>query len=212
MTDFLKTLPCFPSNIYTIKKMDFVSDLYSLAAEKLAENTYEIDDVYPVKMSGDLRGDYRIEKFCDYIANVAMDILDNQGYNLIGKEIIISSIWCQEHHKYSLMEQHTHPAPTQIVGFYFLSIPDNCPKAIFYDPKSAKTQCSLPQKNDNAFTYASNIINIKPSVGTLLLANSWLPHSFSKNADNTPFMFIHFNIDVVDASRSECCKKEVEII
>jgi len=31
----------------------------------------------------------------------------------------------------------------------------------------------------------------------LVLANSWLPHSFTKNGSDEPMTFIHFNLGVV---------------
>jgi hypothetical protein len=52
----------------------------------------------------------------------------------------------------------------------------------------------LPEKNENNITLASEKINFKPSPGTLLMFNSYLPHQFVVDDGIEPFRFIHFNI------------------
>jgi hypothetical protein len=40
----------------------------------------------------------------------------------------------------------------------------------------------------------SNMINIEPKEGMLIFTNSWLAHSFSRNASNKNMQFIHFTV------------------
>jgi len=51
-------------------------------------------------------------------------------------------------------------------------------------------------------TYASTMINFEAEPGTLLFTNSWLPHSFTRNASKTPSRFIHFSLGVMNTTSS----------
>jgi uncharacterized protein (TIGR02466 family) len=99
------------------------------------------------------------------------------------------------------MEQHVHGAGSQIVGFYFVQIPENSSEVLFFDPRSAKVQINLPEADLSAASPASNIIRFTPEEGTLLLTNSYIAHSFTRHASKTACQFIHFNVSVVPAPR-----------
>ena len=105
-------------------------------------------------------------------------------------------MWTQEHYKFSGQDEHVHPN-MQISGFYFLDVPKNTPKVIIHDPRPSKVFSALPEVDMTQATYASTMINFTPEPGTLLLTNSWLPHSFTKNPSEKPFRFIHFNLGIV---------------
>jgi hypothetical protein len=83
-----------------------------------------------------------------------------------------------------------------MIGFYFLNAPENCSKVLFHDPRAGKVQTNLPERDPSQATFGSNIIHFPPEPGMLMLANSWLPHSFSRHASNEPLMFVHFNLGV----------------
>jgi len=140
-----------------------------------------MNEIYPVKMSGNFYLDPRLEDFCRYIGETAWSILLSQGYNVENLMTKFTEMWVQEHHKHSLMEQHVHGLGAQIVGVYFLETPENCSKLIFHDPKAAKVQIGLPEIDQNTISTESNMVSFNqelvktsnPSSGlklTILLA------------------------------------------
>jgi hypothetical protein len=44
------------------------------------------------------------------------------------------------------------------------------------------------------------MINYHPKEGMLMLTNAWLPHSFTRNMSDKPMRFIHFNVNVKEAT------------
>ena len=110
------------------------------------------------------------------------------------------------------MPQHVHPNNgAQLIGFYFIDTPTNCPKAIIHDPRSGKVQINMQEANSNDATNASDMINFQPEPGLLLITNAWLPHSFTQNLSKKSFTFVHFNMSVRDAP-AICNTTDVEII
>ena len=55
---------------------------------------------------------------------LAWDMLDRQGFEMSSVVARVGEMWMQEHHTGSSMEQHVHGFGVQIVGFYFLEVPD----------------------------------------------------------------------------------------
>jgi uncharacterized protein (TIGR02466 family) len=201
----------FPTNVYSIKKIEFLDSVKKSAYNAVSEQSKNYDDIYPVVMSGNIFEDETIKDFTDYIGNTAWNILNDQGYAMENYELYFTEMWMQEHHKHSLMEQHSHAGGIQMVGFYFLETPENCSKLLMHDPRPAKVQINLQQKNDNIATYGSDIINFVPEPGLLIFTNAWLPHSFGRHASDDPIRFIHFNLNVKYNSK-ECQFNQAEII
>ena len=168
----------------------------------------ELNCNYPVYMTDSFIGEPDIQDFSNFVAQCAWSILDGQGYAMNNFGTYFTEMWCQEHHHLSSMERHIHGDGAVISGFYFLSCPPNSCKVIYHDQRDSKVITSLPEKNPNEATHASNSINFVPKEGMLMLANSWLPHSFSKNESNKPMSFIHFNLAVAPVQE----KQNVEII
>lgn len=208
MYDFENIL-CFPTFVYRGKQPVFFERVQAVAFEALSENRVGIDDVYPVKMSKDISQEPAIQDFCEYVAKSAIKLLAEQGYDVNGKAAYFESMWCQEHHKHSMMEQHVHPGDIQIVGFYFLDVPDGSSVATFYDPRPGKVQSGRSESDVSNVTYASNAFHFKPESGQLVMTNSWLPHGFTRQQSDKPFRFIHFNVALADV---HSCKPAAEVI
>jgi hypothetical protein len=154
--------------------------------------------------------DSRMKQFSNYVAQTGWNILTEQGYSTSELETYFSYMWCQEHHKNSSMDQHIHGSGAQLVGFYFLNTPNGCSRALFHHPAPGKVQINLPEQDINNLTDASIMMNITPAPGLLLFSNSWVPHSFTKNASDEPMRFIHFTINVAYAQKQ--CAPNVEVI
>jgi hypothetical protein len=147
-------------------------------------------------MSGSYFEDPRIEDFVSFVGGTAWNILNEQGYTMQDNATIFTEMWTQEHHKHSLMEQHVHGYGAQIVGFYFLEVPDDTTRVMFYDPRAGKVQIDLPEQDSTLATLASKVINFTPKPGLLLFTNAWLAHAFTRHANDKPVKFVHFNLNV----------------
>jgi len=182
----------FTTPIYTVEKPEFIEKVNQAATSELAKIT-EIDPTYPVKQTSNLFEHPDIDDFLRFIGETSWNILNEQGYNMDMFSMNFLECWVQEHYTHSMMEQHTHVFPSHMIGFYFLEVPENAPKAKFYDPRPAKTQIDLPQRSFE-LTMCSSVVAFDPKPGLFIFTNSWLAHSFAKNASNKAFRFVHFNM------------------
>lgn len=206
----------FPTLIYSVKAPQFLATAKTVVNEAISEKKKAIkklDEIYPVIMTDNLNSDPRMLDLANFIAQTAWEILDSQGYAMQHFSTYFTEFWCQEHHKHSAMEQHVHGYGSQIVGFYFIDVPKDSSRVLFHDPKAGKVQLNLPEKDMSQATAASNVINFAPEAGTVMLANAWLAHSFSRHAASKPMRFIHFNVSVQNAAPTACpVPSDVEVI
>jgi len=188
----------FPCPVYTIERPDFLPSVSKVSEESLEESRklQQINDIYPVLMSNNFFADPRIASFSQFVADTAWNILQEQGYAMQGLQTHFMEMWTQEHHKMSGMEQHVHMFGSQIVGFYFLEVPEDSSRVVFHDPRPGKVQINLPEQDQSVATVASHMINFQPKPGLLIFANAWLPHSFTRHGSDKPLKFVHFNLTV----------------
>jgi uncharacterized protein (TIGR02466 family) len=189
----------FPCPIYLIERPDFLEVVNTVSEEALEVQRKERDlnEIYPVHMTGSYFGDPRMAGFSEFVGATAWNILNEQGYAMQDKAVQFTEMWTQEHHKHSAMDAHVHGYGSQIVGFYFLETPEDCSRVVFHDPRAAKVQIDLPEQDMNMATPASKMINFTPKPGMMIFANSWLMHSFTRHAANLPIKFVHFNLAVI---------------
>lgn len=189
----------FPCPIYVIERPDFLNVVNEVSEEALnvSRKAKELDEIYPVVMSGNYFDDSRLAKFSEFVGATAWNILNEQGFAMQDKGMSFAEMWTQEHHKHSAMDQHVHGFGSQIVGFYFLETPENCSRVVFHDPRSAKVQIDLPEQDVSMATPASKMINFIPKPGMMIFTNSWMAHSFTRHAAEQPIKFVHFNLTVV---------------
>ena len=194
----------FPSAIYLIDRPDFLEVVKEVSEENLdvQRKANDLNEIYPVYMTGNYFADPRVAKFSEFVGGTAWNILSEQGYDMQNKGVRFVEMWTQEHHKHSAMDQHVHGYGSQIVGFYFLETPENSSHVVFHDPRSAKVQIDLPEQDQTSATPASKMINFTPKPGMMIFANAWLAHSFTRHAAEQPLKFVHFNMIVADAPAS----------
>lgn len=204
----------FPCPVYLIERPDFLEVVQSVSEEGLAakRKTQDLNEIYPVVMSGSFYTDPRITKFAEFVGGTAWNILNEQGYAMQDKVVSFTEMWTQEHHKHSAMDQHVHGFGSQIVGFYFLETPEDCSLLVFHDPRAGKVQVDLPDQDMNMVTPASKMINFTPKPGLMVFANSWLAHSFTRHAADLPIKFVHFNLTVIPAPQATCPMPAAEIV
>ena len=189
----------FSCGVYRSHDEKYLDIVNSVFKREIAARKKEVPDflksVYPTIMTRDLAGEPKLEEFTNYIARTAWEVLNSQGYAMDRYTTHFFDCFGQEHHKYSGHDTHTHPG-AYITGFYFLDVPKDSCRPVFQDPKAAKYHSSLLEKNPSIATLASNEINYQPVAGDFFFTNSWLPHSFTRNAANKPMKFIHFSLGV----------------
>lgn len=212
MTDVLDQWHYFVSPIYSIKKPEFLDIARTVSNESLSlhRKSNKIDDVYPV-LQIDILSDPRLTPFLEYVVNTSWNLLNDQGYDMEKFETYFTEGWCQEHHKYSSMEYHVHN-DSQLVAFYFLECPKDPPRLVVHDPRPTKIMNEMVERDSTQLTMASSTINFTPEPGTLMYANSWLPHSFTRNPSSKPFKFIHMNIATRPISEKTIYPATAEII
>jgi uncharacterized protein (TIGR02466 family) len=191
----------FPCPIYLIDRPDFLETVNQVSEEALtvARKEHGLNEIYPMYMTGSYFGDPRMAQFTEFVGSTAWNILNDQGYAMQDKAVQFTEMWTQEHHKHSAMDAHVHGYGSQIVGFYFLETPENCSRVVFHDPRAGKVQIDLPEQDMNVATAASKMINFTPKPGMMIFANSWLMHSFTRHAADTPIKFVHFNLVAIQA-------------
>ena len=204
----------FPCPIYLIERPDFLEVVNTVSEEALTEakKTQQLNEIYPVVMSGSYFADPRMAGFSEFVGATAWNILNEQGYAMQDKVVQFTEMWTQEHHKHSAMDAHVHGFGSQIVGFYFLETPEDCSRVVFHDPRAAKVQIDLPEQDINMATPASKMINFQPKPGLMIFANSWLMHSFTRHAAEQPIKFVHFNLTVQMAQPAVCPAPAAEIV
>ena len=205
---------CFPTTAFVIDKPDDVQLVLDVSKEYLKnqEEFHELNEIFPLYQTENFANDSRLNEFTSYINQVAYDILSDQGYDMSNKRTYVNSMWLQDHHKHSQMEQHVHGQGAQIIGFYFLDCPENCSDVLVHDPRPGKVQINLPIKNEKNYTEANETIMFESKTGRLFFANAWLPHSFTRNNSNKPIKFVHFSINVEQLTEYMISTSEAEVI
>ena len=202
----------FPCPIYIIERPDFLEAVHTVSEEALDVQRKERDlnEIYPVYMTGSYFADPRVSAFTEFVGGTAWNILNEQGCAMGDKAVSFTEMWTQEHHKHSAMDAHVHGYGSQIVGFYFLETPEGGSNVVFHDPRAGKVQIDLPEQDMSAATPASKMINFTPKPGMMIFANSWLSHSFTRHAADLPIKFVHFNLTVIH--QPQTCPAPAEVI
>jgi uncharacterized protein (TIGR02466 family) len=204
----------FPCPIYLIDRPDFLETVNQVSEEALtvARKEHGLNEIYPLYMTGSYFGDPRMAQFTEFVGSTAWNILNDQGYAMQDKAVQFTEMWTQEHHKHSAMDAHVHGYGSQIVGFYFLETPENCSRVVFHDPRAGKVQIDLPEQDMSVATAASKMVNFTPKPGMMIFANSWLMHSFTRHAAETPIKFVHFNLMAIQAPQVCSTPPAAEVI
>lgn len=188
----------FSSSVYKCNRKEFIPVIKPVFEEYIAKSKdlNDLFDIFPINQTDTFVLDERISEFSHYIANISWDILGSQGYKTELYLTQVVELWGQSHSKTSSMEYHTHES-TVLSGFFFIDVPANSSDLVFHDPRSAKVHSNLIEKNRADLTLASNSVFYKPEPGDIIITNSWLPHSITRNKSNEMLNLLHFNINVV---------------
>lgn len=187
----------FPSSVGIVNAPQFLSVTRNSSNKHIEQvlQKYQVDPVYPIIQTENMVWDETLVDFNNFVLASANEMLDKQGYDTTKVRLSINDLWCQKHFKMSGHERHTHNNGCVMSAFYIIEAPTNSCSVLFYDPRAGKEYgFVLPEKNERELTEASNIINYGPSDGELILVNSYIPHGFTRNYSDKPFVMLHINI------------------
>jgi hypothetical protein len=188
----ISAINLFPTVIYKINASDYIDVIRKSGLEAMQKEK-KLHELYPLFMSSDMLDDENIKEFCQKVIQTAFDILVDQGYDVSYRQTFFQSLWMQEHYKLSGMEEHIHNDGCYLTAFYFTDVPENSSNIVFHDPRPAKVQIDIPQKEAGMFICTPRAY-LTPEAGDLIITNSWLPHSFTRHGNDEPLRFIHINI------------------
>jgi len=186
----------FPSGIYKIKKPEFIESAKKVMKNSLSCCNEEVNEIYPISHTSHMF-DEELADLLNYIAQTGWNILESQGYDMSLYDTSVTDFWGQKLLKHGQQHEHIHGFGAQLVGFYFLNVPEKSTRPFIVDPRPAKIQINLPQTNGSLATYGSDKVNFDVNAGDLFFTNAWLAHGFEPNASDEPFEFIHFIIHAV---------------
>jgi len=187
----------FPSGVYTIHKPEYLKNAKMVLNRQL-KNKKEVNEIYPVSYTSHIF-DESMGDLLNFIAQTGWNILESQGYDMQRIQTNVTDFWGQKLLKHGQQAEHIHGYGAQLVGFYFIEVPENSTRPYIVDPRPAKVQINLPEIDSRNATYGSNKINFDVKPGDLMFTNAWMPHGFEPNASDKPFKFIHFIINATSS-------------
>lgn len=180
----------------------FSSPIYREEIPLLVESTREASERYfqdakkyqsgALIQTDSMVQDDSLRNLANNFVKTGIDILRSQGYLVKNYEFYLSGMWGQEFMPGGVNIMHTH-SDSQISGLYFIEAPENGAYPFFDDPRPGKKMCDLDFAESEEVTMATPMIHFNNmAAGTLLVFNSWLPHSIGFSRSENPTKFIHF--------------------
>jgi len=192
----------FSTPIWMEKKIEFLKQLkepcdeyINITKNKNKKLKKDLKDFGFSHHSDPIHYDVRIKDFTSYVGQRSWDFLSNQGFDLNKHTLIFTEMWVQEfskkggHH-----EAHIHHN-NHVSGFYFLKSSEHTSCPTFHDPRPGALMTKLPIKP--GINNALEAVHFKTNSGTLMIFNSYVPHSFSVDHGKEPFRFIHWNCQAI---------------
>jgi len=191
----MQTLELFPSIVETYYFPEWIEPLKTVASEVITQTKEQCPNNSTVTCGFNMHYDERIKPIVRQIGKLSRAFLENQGYDLENYRLYFDSFWPQEFSKDGggFHSRHIHPN-TYVSGFFFTECSENTSYPIFHDPRSQKEMMQLPEKNKIDLTSASEVANIRPLPGSLIIFNSFMPHSYQYDSGIDPFSFVHFTM------------------
>lgn len=187
----------FPSLVYRDEKPEWVPQL----RDSLNPYLVKARDHYPPEQQPSpivqtemLIEDQNFEPLISYLYEAAQVILRDQGYLMDRYDLILSGLWGQSLTGRAGTDVHVHKN-SQLSGWFFLDTPVKGAFPIYKDPRYAKAMVELDFEDGLEVQPATNMVNfnnVQP--GTILIANSWLPHQVVGGGSEKPTTNIHFVI------------------
>jgi len=128
----------------------------------------------------------------DYLVLASDTILREQGYDMDKYELYVSGLWGQEVKCNGGTNVHVHKH-SQICGWFFLETPVGGAYPVYHEPRMNKQIIELDSIQGTELTNASEQVHfnsVRP--GTILMANSWIPHQLIQSNSQVQTKSVHF--------------------
>ena len=134
--------------------------------------------------------------FCERVLERAYEYGETMGWHYReGMQLVVKECWANANDKYAYNQPHTHPNAL-LSGAYYVQVPDGNPgQFIIKDPRS-QPWVMQPEYRAQA-PGNSEIQQIPPEEGRLIMFPSWLEHSVGQNLSDGLRISLSFNIDLV---------------
>ena len=132
--------------------------------------------------------------FLDKAKPIIKEAIDDMNWDLKSQTSRVTNMWSIINPKNSSNHRHIHPN-CFLSSAYYVSAPENCGVLKLHDPRSAATFRKPQSTTSNELN--SEVYNIVPKNGLLVLFPSYLHHSVANNNAEEERVVISFNIDLI---------------
>lgn len=133
-----------------------------------------------------------LEQFKKYICKIGSDFLSSLGYDYSNKKLN-AQIFASEMVRGDAHGRHTHPNGL-LSGVFYLQVPKNASRIIFYDPRPFRNFVQHQQKKEKKTIFTEQKIYIPPKQGLLLLCESWMEHEVEESITDESRITLVFNL------------------
>ena len=133
-------------------------------------------------------------KVFSVIQNYVADVFKEYGWHYTPEKVNLTEMWAIINKKNNFNLEHTHPN-NYLSAAYYVRAPENCGSFRISNPNQiARERIPL---SDKKTVFNTNVAQIKPVEGDLLLFPAYLPHSVGMNLSDEDRIVISFNIDIL---------------
>jgi len=180
----------FSSLVYRDEKPDWVAHTLDITKKYFSDapqNEFVIQ-------TDQMVNDSNLEFLNNHLIASAYNILVGQGYDMQKYELYVGCIWGQNFKAIGGMPSHVHKN-SQICGWFFLETSEGSVYPVYQDVRANKQMVELDYIQGSELTNASSQVHFNNVIpGTILMANSWLPHQLVATEATAQSKMLHFTI------------------
>jgi uncharacterized protein (TIGR02466 family) len=179
-----------------IDPQELEASCYSIAEDDVAGQDWSDENGYPGYTSYASLTDlpWRFPIFADIVEALDKHIaafVEDLEFDLDGKELKLDDLWINILPEGGTHSSHLHPHSV-ISGTTYVSMPDGASALKIEDPRSARMMAA-PMRRKDARRELQPFIYAKPTVGDVLLWESWLRHEVPMNRAEEERISMSFN-------------------
>jgi uncharacterized protein (TIGR02466 family) len=137
---------------------------------------------------------WRFPIFADLVKSLDAHVAafaEDLEFDLDGRALVLEDLWINILPEGGFHSAHIHPHSV-ISGTTYVSMPEGASALKLEDPRHAMMMAAPPRRKD-AREEMRNFIYVKPSVGDVLLWESWLRHEVVMNQSEEERVSVSFN-------------------
>ncbi len=169
-----------------IKNMDAVGRLWSQTNYINGYTSYSSQDQLH-KLSSTFA---HVEKL---IQKHVQKYLKKLDYDVSAQDLKMTDFWVNMMSKNTIHTAHIHPRSV-ISGTFYVSVPKNSSGIKFHDPRISLFM-NAPQQVTTVRKQNQRFVTLQPTVGDIVLFESWLMHEVPLNISKEPRISVSFNYD-----------------